>query len=50
MIHDARVVPTDRRLQLPAAIRRYIGDSVGRWEGSTLLALSGARDEERTKK
>jgi hypothetical protein len=37
MIHDARVVPTDGRPHLPPAIRRWQGDSVGRWEGSTLV-------------
>ena len=37
MIHDARVVPTDGRGHLPASIRRYLGDSVGKWEGNTLI-------------
>jgi len=37
MIHDARVVPTDGRPHLPASVRRYLGDSVGRWEGNTLI-------------
>jgi hypothetical protein len=37
MIHDARVVPLDGRPHLPASVRRYLGDSVGRWEGNTLV-------------
>jgi hypothetical protein len=37
MIHDARVVPLDGRPHLPQSVRRYLGDSVGRWEGNTLV-------------
>src|SRR5262245_57481150 len=37
MIHDARVVPLDGRSHLPATVRRYLGDSIGRWEGNTLV-------------
>src|SRR5215470_4062041 len=37
MIHDARVVPLDGRSHLPATVRRYLGDSIGRWEGNTLI-------------
>jgi hypothetical protein len=37
MIHDARVVPLDGRPHLPAAQRRWQGDSVGHWEGGTLV-------------
>ena len=37
MIHDARVVPTDGRPHAPASVRKYLGDSVGRWEGNTLV-------------
>src|SRR5215212_6779753 len=37
MIHDARVVALDGTPHLPAAIRRLLGDSRGRWEGNTLV-------------
>jgi hypothetical protein len=37
MIHDARIVPLDGRPHLPASIRRWAGDSRGRWDGGTLV-------------
>ena len=37
MIHDTRVVPLDGRAPLSPAVRQYMGDSRGRWEGSTLV-------------
>ena len=37
MIHEARVVPLDGRPHLPPVIRGYIGNSRGRWDGSTLV-------------
>ena len=37
MIHAARVIPTNGRPHLPAHMRFWEGDSVGRWEGSTLV-------------
>ena len=37
MIHDARLVHLDGRPHLPASIRNWNGDSIGRWEGSTLV-------------
>jgi hypothetical protein len=37
MIHDARIIPLDGRPHLPASIRRWTGDSRGRWDGDTLV-------------
>ena len=35
--HDSRVIPTDGRPHIPQQIRQLQGDSVGRWEGDTLV-------------
>src|SRR5207249_7559336 len=37
MIHDARIVPLDGRPHAPENVRRWLGDSRGRWEGDTLV-------------
>ncbi len=37
MIHDARIIPLDSRPHLPTTIRPWKGDSVGHWEGATLV-------------
>ena len=37
MIHETRIIPLERRAHLPAAIRQYMGDSIGRWDGDTLV-------------
>src|SRR5215470_6703477 len=36
-IHDARIIPLDRRTHLGQNIRQWLGDSVGHWEGETLV-------------
>jgi hypothetical protein len=36
MVHDARVVRMNAE-HLPATVRRWMGDSVGRWDGDTLV-------------
>ena len=40
MIHNARIVPTNGRAHLDASVRQLGGDSVGRWEGDTLVVDS----------
>ncbi len=37
MIHDARIVPLDGRPHMAPAIRQWLGDSRGRYEGNTLV-------------
>jgi hypothetical protein len=37
MVHDARIVPLDGRKHLPGAVRPWMGDSRGHWEGDTLV-------------
>ena len=37
MIHDARIVPLDGRPHVGSAIRQWLGDSRGRWDGDTLV-------------
>jgi hypothetical protein len=37
MVHDARIIRLDRRSHLPSNIRLWLGDSVGHWEGATLV-------------
>jgi hypothetical protein len=44
LIHDTRIIPVDlapqRELPLSPAIRMYMGDARGRWEGTTLVVES----------
>ena len=37
MIHDVRIIRLDRRSHLPSNVRQWLGDSVGHWEGATLV-------------
>ncbi len=37
MIHETRIVPLDGRPHAPAALRTYMGDPRGHWEGNTLV-------------
>jgi hypothetical protein len=36
MVHDARIVRLDAQ-HLPMTVRKWMGDSIGRWEGDTLV-------------
>ena len=37
MVHDVRVIPLDGRAHLPSSVRSWMGDSVGHWDGDTLV-------------
>jgi hypothetical protein len=37
MIHDTRIIHTDGRPHVGPAIRQYLGNSIGRWEGDELV-------------
>ena len=36
-IHDARIIPVDGRPHVGQHVRQWLGDSVGHWEGDTLV-------------
>jgi hypothetical protein len=37
MIHEARIIRLDRPSHLPSNVRQWLGDSVGHWDGATLV-------------
>jgi hypothetical protein len=37
VLHEARIIPLDGRPHLPESVRTWTGDSIGRWEGQTLV-------------
>ena len=37
MVHEARIIPLNKTPHAGPAIRNYMGDSRGRWEGNTLV-------------
>jgi hypothetical protein len=37
MVHETRIIPLDGRAQVATAIRQYMGEPRGRWDGNTLI-------------
>ena len=37
MIHDVRIIPLEGRPHPSPTVRQWLGDSIGRWEGDTLV-------------
>jgi hypothetical protein len=46
MVHDARIIAIDQEAETPEDLRFWLGDSVGYWDGDTLVVKSeNFRDE-----
>jgi hypothetical protein len=39
MVHEARIIPTDGKAPLPAAMKNWLGESRGHWEGGNTLVI-----------
>src|ERR1700676_228790 len=37
MIHESRIIAMDGRAHLPPTIHKWLGDSIGHWDGNTLV-------------
>ena len=37
LIHETRIIPLDERRPIPGAVKTWLGDSRGHWEGQTLV-------------
>ncbi len=37
LLHDVRMIPLDGRAHLPSSTRLWFGDSIGHWDGDTLV-------------
>ena len=40
MVHETRIIPLDDRPRLNSAIKSYMGDARGHWEGETLVVVT----------
>ncbi len=40
MVHDARIIRMNATSRLPANVRPWMGESIGRWEGDTLVVVT----------
>jgi hypothetical protein len=47
MMHDARVIPLDRRPRIGVNIRQWLGDARGWWEGRTLVVETANFNDKR---
>jgi hypothetical protein len=46
-VQQVRIIPLDGRPHLPQSARQWVGDSRGRWEGSTLIVETTNFSEQR---